>query len=69
MEATITLRMAAPADLSTILHHRHAMFSDMHIGTSIDSGSPLCRLERTCRAAATGLAGQTPDGQVVGAGC
>ena len=73
MDATITLRMAAPADLLTILHHRHAMFSDMHIGTpdSIDRAVTLFApyLERTLQDGSyRAWLAETPDGQVVGGG-
>lgn len=73
MDATITIRAGTPADIPTILHHRRAMFEDMHVGTpaSLDAAIALfspylerCLQDGSYRA----WLAEATDGQVVGGG-
>ena len=73
MDETITLRIATLADAPTILHHRRAMYTDMHIGTpdSVDAAITLFApyLERSLQNGGyRGWLAETDGGQVVGGG-
>jgi GNAT superfamily N-acetyltransferase len=73
MDGGITLRRATPADAPAILHHRRAMFTDMHMGTpeSIAAAVALFApyLQRALQDGAyLGWLAETPDGQVVSGG-
>ncbi len=73
MDERIVIRIATLADAPAILHHRQAMFTDMHMGTpdSVDEAVELFApyLERSLQDGTyRAWLAEAADGQVVGGG-